>query len=79
MQRRALEVSSDGDGSFEAMFHLQDKFDGNSVSAKELTNRNSRGTPVWLWVLLGVSIVTNVTLGMVIGMRRKSHWITLGS
>ena len=75
----SLEVDSEGNGSFETTFHSQDKFDGNSVSVKELTNRKGTGTLVWLWLLLGVSIVTIVALGIVIGMKRKSHWVTLRS
>jgi hypothetical protein len=73
----SLEVDSNGNGSFETTFHLQDKFDGNSVPAEELANRKNRGTLVWLWVLLGASIVTIVTLGIAISMKRKRHWIKL--
>jgi hypothetical protein len=71
----SLEVDSEGDGSFETTFHSQDTLDGNSVSAKELANRKGRRTPLWLWVLLGMSVVSIVTIA--IGMKRRSSWITV--
>ena len=74
----SLEIDSEGDGSFEATFHLQDNFDGNSVSPAKLANPKG-GTLLWLWILLGVSVVIIVTITIVIGMKRKSSWVRLRS